>query len=236
MKKHRFLFGFLLLTAIMMVISNSCKKDDDDPTPQDTIFTDPRDGNVYKIVTIGTQVWFAENIRYLPEVVGSVTGSMTTPYSYVYDYEGTDVDSAKARDQYSTYGVLYNFAAAQNACPTGWHLPSVDEWTALTDFLGGSAVAGGKLKDTGTVEAGTGLWNAPNTGATNEKGFTALPGGFRNNFIASFTGLGSYGDWWSGTEIDNLQAWRSGINHNLTGIGKDESSKDYGFSVRCLKD
>lgn len=236
MKKHRFSLGLLLLTAVWVVLAYNCKKDDGDDTPMDTTFTDPRDGNVYKLVAIGNQVWFAENLRYLPEVVGSVTGSMTTPYSYVYDYEGTGVDSARAQNSYATYGVLYNYAAAKTACPTGWHLPTAGEWEALTDFLGGSAVAGGKLKDTGTVEAGTGLWRAPNTGATNEKGFKALPGGFRNNFPASFTGLGIYGDWWTGTEIDSLQAWRSGINHNLSGIGKDESIKDYGFSVRCLKD
>lgn len=171
-------------------------------------FTDPRDGNHYNVVKIGNQVWMAENLKYLPSVVGSGTGSLTIPYYYVYGYNGTDVAAAKGTANYTTYGVLYNWPAAmagsassaanpsgvQGVCPTGWHLPSDAEWTQLTDYLGGEGVAGGKLK-----EAGTAHWQSPNTGATNETGFTALPGGYRYD-DGSFDGIGDGGFWWSATE------------------------------------
>jgi uncharacterized protein (TIGR02145 family) len=152
------------------------------------IVYDARDGNAYKTVKIGNQIWLAENLKYLPSVVGPGTGSETTPYYYVYGYDGTNVTDAKATSNYTTYGVLYNWPAAmagsassnanpsgvQGVCPAGWHLPSDAEWTELTDYLGGKSVAGGKLKETGTTH-----WASPNTGATNETGFTALPGGYR---------------------------------------------------------
>src|SRR5574344_2484117 len=154
---------------------------------------DARDNQTYRIVTIGSQTWMAENLKYLPSVVGPRTGSKTTPHYYVYGYNGTNVTDAKATANYNTYGVLYNWPAAMNGaassttnpsgvqgvCPDGWHLPSNAEWTELTDYLGGYSVAGGKLKATGTIEAGTGLWYDRNTGATNETGFTGLPGGYR---------------------------------------------------------
>src|SRR5690554_6700140 len=131
---------------------------------------DARDNQTYRIVTIGSQTWMAENLKYLPSVVGPETGSQTTPHYYVYGYNGTNVTDAKATANYNTYGVLYNWPAEMNACPDGWHLPSDAEWTELTDYLGGESVAGGKLKETGTTH-----WASPNTGATNETGFTALP-------------------------------------------------------------
>ena len=133
------------------------------PTIEETTsgtFIDSRDGNEYNWVQIGDQIWMAENLKYLPSVVGSGTGSETTPYYYVYGYDGTNVPDAKATDNYATYGVLYNWTAAMNGeassktnpsgiqgvCPAGWHLPSDAEWTELTDYLGGRSVAGGKLK------------------------------------------------------------------------------------------
>ncbi len=111
------------------------------------------------------------------------------------------------------YGGLYQWnemmqytttPGAQGICPaTGWHLPTDAEWTILTTFLGGEGIAGGKMKTTGTIEAGTGLWYAPNTGATNESGFTALPGGYRSD-NGDFDGLGYYAYFWSSTEINTI--------------------------------
>src|SRR5574344_844768 len=160
------------------------------PEPTSGTFTDDRDNKVYKWVKIGDQVWMAENLAYLPSVNMVADGSEDAAgsYYYVYGYDGTNVAEAKATDNYATYGVLYNWTAAMNGeassttnpsgiqgvCPAGWHLPSDAEWTELTDYLGGASVAGGKLKETGTTH-----WNSPNTGATNETGFTALPGCYR---------------------------------------------------------
>ena len=117
-------------------------------------FTDPRDGQTYNTVEIGSQTWFSENINY----------AMTD--SWWYDNSSANGD---------IYGRLYKWYPALTACPSGWHLPTDEEWTILTDFLGGENVAGGKMKEVGTT-----LWDSPNNGATNESGFTALPGGYRN--------------------------------------------------------
>ena len=213
------------------------------PIPQEApnTFTDSRDGKVYKTVTIGEQVWMAENLAYLPSVVGPATESYTDPYYYVYGYDGTSVATAKATTNYQTYGVLYNWPAALSACPPGWHLPSDAEWKQLEMYLGiTSAQAdatgwrgtaeGGKLKEEGTTH-----WDSPNTGATNSSGFTALPGGYRG-YDGKFYYLGIYGYWWSSTENDTDSAWLRSLYYNFSNVYRSNNSKDYGFSVRCLRD
>jgi len=106
-------------------------------------FIDFRDSNIYPSVQIGTQCWMAKNLAYLPSVVGPRTGSETTPYYYVYGYDGTDVSAAKVNSNYTTYGVLYNWPAAMNGqtgegvqgiCPSGWHLPTDAEWNVLETY------------------------------------------------------------------------------------------------------
>lgn len=188
------------------------------------------DGNVYKTVIIGDQVWMAENLAWLPSVSPPSEGSLTVPYYYVYDYNGTNVTEAKASSNYQTYGVLYNWPAAMEACPEGWHLPTDDEWDELTDYLGGTDIAGGKLKETGTSH-----WNAPNVGATNETGFSALPGGYRQVHSTSDT-IGYAGFWWSATHL-NRGAWdRTMSYNNRTFWWAIYFNKELGFSVRCVKD
>ena len=111
---------------------------------------------------------------------------------------------------------------------TGWHLPSDAEWTQLTDYLGGTAVAGGKLK-------ATTLWNSPNTGATNSSGFTAFPGGYRD-YDGSYFSIGINGYWWSSTEINTTSAWYRYMYYYYSDVLRNINSKTNGFSVRCLKD
>ena len=208
------------------------------------VLADLRDDKTYSYKTIGTQVWMTENLAYLPSVVGPGTGSASTAYYYVYGYDGTDVATAKATANYTTYGVLYNWTAAMNgvassdsnpsgvqgACPEGWHLPSDAEWTTLSDYLGGISYAGGKLK-----EAGTAHWNSPNTGATNESGFTALPGGYRRN-DGIFYFIGSNGYWWSSTDHNTSSAWYRNLCNSYSDVFRYTSTKDIGFSVRCVRD
>ncbi len=233
MKNKRKFFKLpLLLMGVMLVFANGCDKEDIEKSDDGNTFTDQRDGKVYQIVTIGNQVWMAENLAYLPSVVGAGTGSQTTPYYYVYDYNGTDVNAAKGTSNYSTYGVLYNWTAAVNACPAGWHLPSDDEWEELSDYLDGNV--GGKLKATGTIEAGTGLWFEPNDGATNETGFTALPGGGR--FPGYFMLIGSRGYWWTATETITGFAMRKGLLYNNSNVYSPDNNKEEGLSVRCVRD
>ena len=171
--------------------------------------TDPRDGQFYETVVIGSQTWFAVNLNY------------NTGNSWCYDNNGSNCD---------IYGRLYTWEAATSACPDGWHLPNDIEWTTLIDFLGGEDVAGGKMKETGTTH-----WNSPNTGATNSSGFTALPGGYRST-NGGFYDRGSFGIWWSATEYSSASAWDRKLGYDTDGVDRDGRSKEDGFSVRCVRD
>jgi uncharacterized protein (TIGR02145 family) len=191
---------------------------------------DSRDGNQYETVQIGNQCWMKENLKWLPNVSPSANGSNTSPYYYVYDYQGTSVSAAKATTNYQAYGVLYNWPAAIAACPYGWHLPADDEWTVLTDYLGGSSVAGGKMKTTGTTH-----WNSPNTGATNSSGFSGLPGGY-HSMSGYFNNLGKNGGWWSSTEFSATPALYRYLYYDHANANRYSGNKQLGFSVRCVRD
>jgi uncharacterized protein (TIGR02145 family) len=231
MKRQNFIIYSLLLIGFFLVFASSCKKDDDNNSSNNSgTFTDSRDGNVYQTITIGNQVWMAENLRYLPSVVDPGTGSNTTSYYYVFGYNGTSTSAAKATANYTTYGVLYNWPAACNSCPTGSHLPSDAEWTQLTNYLGGESVAGGKQKETGTSH-----WRSPNTGATNKSGFTALPGGNRG-FDGMFGFISYHGVWWSASENNANGAWFRSMMYDISSVFRDYNVKELGYSVRCVKD
>lgn len=195
-------------------------------------FADSRDGIPYTTVQIGHQCWMKENLKWLPEVSPSENGSQITPYFYVYGYEGYSVSEAIYTENYQTYGVLYNWPAAINACPDGWHLPSYDEWMVLADYLGGSSMAGGKMKTTGTIH-----WNSPNTGATNSSGFSGLPGGNRapDDWFAYFGEIGDMGGWWSST-LDINTATPLLLLAGFPSLNSTTVTIDHGFSVRCVKD
>jgi len=117
----------------------------------------------------------------------------------------------------------------QGICPADWHLPTDGEWTTITNFLGGPSVAGGKMKETGTTH-----WNPPNTAATNESGFTALPGGLY--YDGSFLYMSSGGYWWSSTETPYSRAWTHYIGYNYSYVYRYNNYKTYGLSVRCVRD
>jgi uncharacterized protein (TIGR02145 family) len=191
------------------------------------IITDSRDGKTYNTVIIGTQCWMAQNLAYLPSVVGPGSGSATLPYYYVYGYDGTVVADAKATAIYQTYGVLYNWPASLSTCPTGWHLPTDAEWTTLTTYLGGISVAGGAMKETGTTH-----WLTPNTDATNSSGFTGLPGG--GYYSGPFYYLGSNGTWWSSTAYSS-NAWALVTHYNNGAVNLGNGDHSYGLSVRCVR-
>ena len=173
-------------------------------------FTDPRDGKIYETVKIGTQTWMAENLAYKPS-----SGSY-------WAYYNNSNNVAK-------YGYLYNWETAKNVCPSGWHLPSDAEWTTLTDYLGGEDVAGKKLK------SAIGWEN--NGNGTDEYGFSALPGGYRNYLFGSFYDAGKYGNWWSATPSGSVYAWKRYLYYSGGGVGRDDDyGRTDGVSVRCLKD
>ncbi|MBT6765446.1 MAG: hypothetical protein HOA90_13040, partial [Prolixibacteraceae bacterium] len=221
-------------------------------------FIDTRDGNHYDVVKIGNQIWMAENLKYLPSVVGPGTGSETSPYYYVYDYDGTVVAEAKATAHYSTYGVLYNWPATMNGaisstanpsgvqgvCPTGWHLPSDAEWTELSDYLIANGYGyGGSGDDIAKSLATTSNWSASATpgspgndpASNNSSGFSALQGGYRGS-TGSFSEVGDHGYWWSATEEEGSHAWTRHLHYRGSDVGRYYDFKEHGFSVRCIRD
>jgi len=217
MKNKKFFFRLpLLLMGVMLVFANGCNEEDIETNDDGNTFTDQRDGKVYQIVTIGNQVWMAENLAYKPN-----SGNY-----WAYNNDNSNVE---------IYGYLYDWETAQNVCPSGWHLPSDGEWRELSSYLGGYQVAGAKLRATGTIEAGTGLWFESDIDATNETGFTALPGGaFGSN--GNFTSLGYNGYWWSTSEYPDGRIWTRYIWYNLSNLAPAKSLKTSGNSVRCVRD
>jgi uncharacterized protein (TIGR02145 family) len=195
-------------------------------------------GYGYSTVQIGEQCWFAENCRYLPSVSPSSAGSETSPYYYVYDYEGTDVAAAQATTNYETYGVLYNWPAVmtEGICPSGWHIPSDGEWQIMEMSLGMSEAdassTGWRGAPVGDYLKSTSGWNN-NVNGTNSSGFTGLPGGFC--YSGGFLHSGDYGYWWSSSEFGS-DSWKRSLNYNHDDVTRDEYSQDSGFSARCIKD
>jgi uncharacterized protein (TIGR02145 family) len=206
------------------------------PTADNTVtftFTECKDGdnNYYPAIQIGTQLWMAENLKTtkyndgatsIPNVTGNNAWiNLTSP---AYCWYNNDEAAYK-----NTYGALYNWYTVSdgNLCPTGWHVPSDPEWSTLVSSLGGNNVAGGILKETGLTH-----WNSPNLGATNEYGFTALPGGSRGDI---FFDIGKYGDWWSSTKSSSTDAWYWEVGFSNVVVNKDADNILMGFSIRCIK-
>jgi len=186
-------------------------------------------------------VWIAENLAYLPAVHPSSSESYTEPRYYVYGYEGTDVAAAKQKANYTTYGVLYNWPAALTACPSGWQLPTDNEWKQLEMAIGMSQSEADDTDDTGyrgtnegTKLKATSGWNSKGNG-TDDFGFSALPGGGRN-YDGGFDDVGYGGNWWSSTEYYTDNPWSRHLYDFDTRVYRYAFSKDYGFSVRCVRD
>jgi uncharacterized protein (TIGR02145 family) len=194
------------------------------------------DGNVYTTVTIGTQVWMAENLKVSKYRNGDPipTNLSDTAWAAAVG-AGTGAYAIYNNDaaNNTTYGKLYNWYAvadSRNLCPVGWHVPTDAEWIGLENYLGGSSVAGGKLKSTSI------LWNAPNTSATNESGFSGLPGGKRSP-DGTYINIGDRGYWWSSTEASTPLYYWSRLLSSSHGISNRNGHwSQNGFSVRCLRD
>lgn len=241
-KKNSVWAASLIVMGFALIFTNSCTVSK--PIQRTTVITNNTvvppsnmvtdiDGNIYHTVKIGPQVWMAENLkttRYndgtsIPLVTsGSAWATLTTPGYCFYDNDAT-VNKA-------TYGAMYNWYTVSTGklCPRGWLVPSDAEWTTLTNYLGGENAAGGKLK-----ESGISHWGTPNDGATNSSGFTALPGGFRQD-DGSFYNINDDATWWS-SSVNNPQSARGrNVNYNYSYVTKDSYNKNFGFSVRCVKD
>jgi uncharacterized protein (TIGR02145 family) len=193
------------------------------------------DGNGYNTVTIGTQIWMTSNLNTTKYSDGTAIPNVTVDTIWAALTTGAYCDYANTPDNSTTYGRLYNWYVAastnpKNVCPTGWHVPSDAEWSALTTYLGGESTSGGKLKETGITH-----WLSPNTGATNETGFSALPGGYRV-FKGTFDYIWNVGYWWSATEANASYAWYRYVAFVYSSVDMNNYNKGNGFSVRCLRD
>jgi uncharacterized protein (TIGR02145 family) len=223
-KKHRICYNAILLLLLISVFG--CEKDKTPVYSGETV-TDV-DGNLYNTVKIGDQLWMAEDLK-----VGKYNDGTTIPYIIEKAaWVNTSTGACCWYNNEKSWGTLYNWYAVNTdkLAPAGWHVATDEDYTTLTDFLGGENVAGGILKETGGEQ-----WDTPNSGATNEYWFTALPGGFRQN-DGSFSSFGSGGFWWSSTDFDGVNSWSRYLIWNGSNITRGHYEKRVGFSVRCIKD
>ena len=226
-------FQFFVVFMLTLLFT-ACDKNDPFEGTAGT-FTDERDEHQYKWVKIGEQIWMAENLAYVPYVCAPDSQCGI----WVYDYYG----EGSFYENYTTYGCLYDWQTAIEVCPEGWHLPSDEEWMQLERFLGmpedemdrediprgENANVGGKLKETGLSH-----WIEPNEGATNETGITLLPGGYKTK-EDEFSALGTNGNYWTASAIDDKSAIYRFLPSFGKNIDRDSRPKDEGLSIRCIK-
>lgn len=217
------------------------------------------DGNTYQSVTNCGLTFTKQNLNVakysdgtpIPQVTDPTQWANLTTGAWCY-YNNDPANGAVYGKLYNWYAVagIYDAASAANPAlrkklaPNGWHIPTDAEWSNLINCLdpnanGGSTfpnVAGGKMKSTGTIQAGTGLWQDPNTAATNESGFTGLPAGVRVNSSGTFTNIGTNGYWWSSSEYGTELAWSRVLYSNGGDAARYYHGMKNGYSVRCLRD
>ena len=201
------------------------------------------EGNNYPTVLIGNQEWMAQNLRTAFYANGDSIPNLTDNTAWMASTSGAWCYYNNSINSGQVYGKLYKWYATvdpRNVCPAGWHVPSDAEWNTMIGFIDPlfiadtigevqSSIAGGKLKSV------TG-WSAPNTAATNETGFSALPGGYRNYWNQYSYNLNTAAQFWTSTEIDADWVYTRFLNHTSGDIYRDDMNKRAGFSVRCVRD
>ena len=202
------------------------------------------DGNVYNTVVIGTQIWMKENLKTTKYNDGTAIPNVTDNTEWENLTTGAYCWYDNDNSYKNPYGALYNWYAVETGklCPEGWHVSSSFDWIKLKFFLGGNTdfiigntppgkPEGGKLKETGTSH-----WKAPNTGATNETGFSALPGGWRENDRFKYFGTAGY--WWGDGDAGQAtwEALGRIMKYDNKEVWRLYNPKRSGLSVRCIKD
>jgi len=192
------------------------------------------DGNVYKTIVIGKQTWMAENLRVTHFRNGDAIPNITDNDKWSIQEVGAycNYNNIENLDTIATYGRLYNWYAAsdsRNIAPKGWRVATPEDWNILIEYLGGDALAGGKLK-----EAGNEHWESPNE-ADNSSGFTAQPGGWRHfeNHMQAFS---LYGIWWTSGQNGPESAANLQLFSWSTNALKGFNYKLNGYSIRCIKE
>jgi uncharacterized protein (TIGR02145 family) len=238
----------LILTGILLFITNGCKKDESNnttilPSVKTIVFNPDStygtvtdiDGNNYNTIKIGTQIWMAENLKVTKFRNGNPIPNITEASVWVNTLTPAYCDYNNTPTYSVIYGKLYNLFTIidqRNLCPSGWHIPADSEWTVLINNSGGQSIAGIRLK-----EKGLDHWQSPlDTAVKNFSGFTALPGGFRNGFDGTFNMPGFYGYWWSTTKNSTYDFIYRSMGYSVREVHKAGAYPVNGFSVRCVKD
>jgi uncharacterized protein (TIGR02145 family) len=238
--KRNIIHGIWIVSAFLIIISGCENKspalEPDYSGRKDTLID--IDGNEYKTVGIGSQIWMAENLK----VTRLTDGSQITNITEIKDWRNGllhksgycwyDNDSTENR---YIYGGLYNYYAVETGmlCPTGWHVPRRKDWITLANYLGGTKVAGGKLKE----NSGS-YWISPNHCIVTMYDFAALPGGYRKFELGEFFAKGDSGYWWTSSilTVNESQAYVFSMSYDNTYLEEDNRYKNEGLSIRCIRD
>jgi len=246
--------NLLLIGSIVISVTfSNCKKDDNSnssintppPINETGTFTDNRDGKTYQWVKIGSQIWMAENLAYTGSDIIHITDSAEWNDNTNYDgwcyYKNNDSLG-------NIYGVLYQWEAAKSACPSGWHLPTDEEWTQLENYLkengfsydgviGNEGIAKSLATNSGwSISDSQGVvGNSDFSEFRNKTGFSALPSGTRY-YYGAFFDLGDCGYWWSATERNSSSAYYRALGYSTARVYRSYDDKSFGFSVRCVRD
>jgi len=223
-------YGALKGTAILEVVigaSGTISMDAEFPLPADVL--EDIDGNLYNSVLVGTQIWMAENLKVTRYRNGDPIDNLDN-IDWANTIEGAYYDgyAELLGNHYNWYSV----ADSRNIAPAGWHVPTNAEWQILVNYLGGSDVAGGKLKSEGTEQ-----WESPNQGATNESGFSAIPAGYLNS-STTYYGANSVARFWTSTLYFETSAYRYSLTSLQSSVvaSYNSISDGLGYSIRCVKD
>lgn len=229
MKSRIFTLGIACI-AMTGALSSCTKTTDTTPTPSgDPATVTDVDGNVYKTVRIGTQLWITENLRTTRynDSTAISTGLSNSDWSSATTGAFSIYDGSASNN--TTYGKLYNWHAVMTGklAPKGWHVPSEAEWQTMIEYLGGSSVAGGKLKSTSS------LWMAPNTGATNSSGFSGLPSGYRGT-TGGYSLITKSAYFWAATQRNTTQGEYFLLDNDFASSNANGATKTFGYAVRCV--
>lgn len=237
------IYQMILLSIIVMLFS-SCS---DESGGGDSYLSSTRvkdfDGNEYGVITIGDQVWFSSNLHVgnlndgsplLSRVFVGYEWASAGQAFCIYPYTHIDgCDSVEA--VIAAFGVLYNWDAvnSKKLCPTGFRVPTDEDWDELVTYLGGEAIAGGKVKSRRTAPGSQPYWESPNTGATDNFGFKAVPSGFRSS-LGQYDLVGYYAEWWSSTQSSTDVGHTYYASYDNSGLYPSSGKKKAGYAVRCM--
>lgn len=231
--KNKILTLGIACIAMTTILGSCTKTNNSTPPPAsgDPATVTDVDGNVYKTVRIGTQLWTVENLRttryndstVIPTGLNNADWTATTMGAYgIYDGDASNNN---------TYGKLYNWYAVMTGklAPKGWHVPTEAEWKTMVEYLGGTGVSGGKLKSTSS------LWMAPNTGATNSSGFSALPSGYKS-YTGGYSLINKSAYFWAATQRNSTQGEYFSLDNDFGSTSANGANKPFGYAVRCVMD